>query len=253
MIEYDDMVLPVHPYTGLAAIGVLPSGRPVWPVIGASDDDPGDDGGGEDGDDPDDGDGGGDDDTGTPPADGWTPPTKAEWEEAERKRAKANKEAGRRRKEADALKAKVAALEAAQAGTPPAGDDADTRRIAAEMQAAQDKLAAATTRATAAVRAAARTAIVSAGYNGERDGRMMASLLGMVRLDELHVDDDGDITGLDDQIAEIKSELPALFASPEPEKPPRKAPKGDAGSKKPPPPPEQTYENRLAQQLGLRR
>jgi len=36
--------LPVHPFTGLTAIGLLPSGRPVWPVKGGSGegDEPGD-------------------------------------------------------------------------------------------------------------------------------------------------------------------------------------------------------------------
>lgn len=50
-------VLPVHPATGMQAIGVL-RGRPVWPVLGASDDDveisdvdPADTGEGEEGDD----------------------------------------------------------------------------------------------------------------------------------------------------------------------------------------------------------
>lgn len=32
------VVLPVHPYTGLQAIAVLPSGRIVWPVMGGSED-----------------------------------------------------------------------------------------------------------------------------------------------------------------------------------------------------------------------
>ncbi|TDD54581.1 hypothetical protein E1286_05160 [Nonomuraea terrae] len=31
-------VLPVHPYTGLRAIAVLPSGRVVWPIMGGSGD-----------------------------------------------------------------------------------------------------------------------------------------------------------------------------------------------------------------------
>jgi hypothetical protein len=31
--------LPVHPFTGLTAIGVLPSGRIVWPILGGSGDD----------------------------------------------------------------------------------------------------------------------------------------------------------------------------------------------------------------------
>lgn len=37
---YEEL-LPVHPYTGLTAVGILPSGRPVWPVLGAADDDAG--------------------------------------------------------------------------------------------------------------------------------------------------------------------------------------------------------------------
>jgi hypothetical protein len=36
MLDQND--LPVHPYTGLTAIGVLPSGRPVWPVLGGAPD-----------------------------------------------------------------------------------------------------------------------------------------------------------------------------------------------------------------------
>ncbi len=30
--------LPIHPFTGLTALGVLPSGRPVWPVLGGAPD-----------------------------------------------------------------------------------------------------------------------------------------------------------------------------------------------------------------------
>lgn len=37
MTEHD---LPVHPFTGLTAIGVLPSGRVVWPIKGGADDPP---------------------------------------------------------------------------------------------------------------------------------------------------------------------------------------------------------------------
>jgi len=55
--------LPVHPFTGLTALGVLASGRIVWPVLGASaeDDDAGDGNGdaGDDGQDDDAGDGDG--------------------------------------------------------------------------------------------------------------------------------------------------------------------------------------------------
>lgn len=34
--------LPIHPYSGLRALAVLPSGRPVWPVMGGAVDDGGD-------------------------------------------------------------------------------------------------------------------------------------------------------------------------------------------------------------------
>lgn len=38
-------LLPTHPFTGLRAIGVLPSGRPVWPVMGGNGEGGGDGGG----------------------------------------------------------------------------------------------------------------------------------------------------------------------------------------------------------------
>lgn len=40
--------LPVHPLTGLTAIGLLRNGAPIWPVLGASDDDADVDGGADD-------------------------------------------------------------------------------------------------------------------------------------------------------------------------------------------------------------
>lgn len=54
-----DTVLPVHPYTGLRAVGIV-AGRPVWPILGGAPDDDGDDGSGDESGD-DDGQGGDDD------------------------------------------------------------------------------------------------------------------------------------------------------------------------------------------------
>jgi len=52
-----DETLPVHPYTGLTAIGLRRNGAPIWPVMGAApDDEPGDDEPDETGDDTGDGD-----------------------------------------------------------------------------------------------------------------------------------------------------------------------------------------------------
>jgi len=58
------MTLPIHPRTGLLAVGVLPSGRIVWPVLGGSGEGDGGGSGSGDGDGPKDGNAGG-----TPPAD----------------------------------------------------------------------------------------------------------------------------------------------------------------------------------------
>lgn len=38
-----DLTLPIHPITGDQALALLPSGRPIWPIHGAADDDDADD------------------------------------------------------------------------------------------------------------------------------------------------------------------------------------------------------------------
>lgn len=58
----DEITLPVHPFTGVTALGVLPSGRVVWPALGGAEGDGDDAGDGSQGDGTDDGqngDGGG--------------------------------------------------------------------------------------------------------------------------------------------------------------------------------------------------
>lgn len=242
--EYE--LLPVHPVTGLRAVGLLRSGRPVWPVLGASPDH--DEGGGDDPDDDggDDADGEGQDDAGKPPAGGWTPPSKADWDALQAKQTRANKESARRRKQIETLQAEIETLKGAQQK---AGADADAAKTAAELAAAQQKVDAATKREQAAMRAAARRAIIAAGYNGARDGKVLPSLVGMVHLADLDIDDDGEVLGLDDQIEAIKAELPALFAPPEPEKPQRRpAPRVEQGEKKAPPE-EQSWIDRLHRQV----
>lgn len=67
----DHEILPVHPFTGLTALGILPSGRIVWPVLGGApddqDDNDNDDGQGEETADPDDETGGDQDDNDADP------------------------------------------------------------------------------------------------------------------------------------------------------------------------------------------
>lgn len=56
---------------------------------------------------------------------------------------------------------------------------------------------------------AARAELKAAGIAPEQVGR----LVGMLDLDELDVDDDGNVDGLDEAIAELKADWPQLFAS----------------------------------------
>jgi hypothetical protein len=58
---------------------------------------------------------------------------------------------------------------------------------------------------------AARSALVTAGLVGKPD-----KLAAILDLDAVDVGDDGNITGLDKQIADLKKDYPALFAAPGP-------------------------------------
>lgn len=49
MPEHDETTLPIHPFTGLQAVGIV-AGRPVWPIRGGSPEDGGDAGGDDGGD-----------------------------------------------------------------------------------------------------------------------------------------------------------------------------------------------------------
>jgi hypothetical protein len=55
-----------------------------------------------------------------------------------------------------------------------------------------------------------RTALAKAGV---RDDAALKRLVGMVKLDDFDIDDDGEVDGLDDLIDELKADLPALFGT----------------------------------------
>jgi Phage minor structural protein GP20 len=57
------------------------------------------------------------------------------------------------------------------------------------------------------VASAARVSLVAAGLVGSPD-----RLLKMIDHDDLEVDDDGEVSGLDEQVAELKAEYPELFS-----------------------------------------
>jgi hypothetical protein len=113
-------VLPVHPFTGLTALGVLSSGRIVWPVLGGA---PGDDGQGDDAGDGDGADGQGDDDQ---DGDGLGEKGRA----ALKKERDARKAAVKAQKAAEARAAELEAKQAKQDGEDTAATAEKTRRDA---------------------------------------------------------------------------------------------------------------------------
>lgn len=120
-------ILPVHPYSGLTAIGVLPSGRPVWPVLGgAPDDDDSGDGGQDDGGQDDDGSGSGDDGDGLAEA----------GKKALAGERKARREAERARKAAEAELAELRAAQAAKKNDDGDGAKPDAEQIRREAEQA---------------------------------------------------------------------------------------------------------------------
>jgi hypothetical protein len=137
--------------------------------------------------------------TGTTDAVEWTAPTKDEWEKTQKALAKANSESKTRREE----------LAAARKAT-----EDDTGKAAREAsEAAERKFK------PVAVRAAAKSAFLEAGLQGVTPERV-AKLVRMLDLDAIGIDDDGDVTGLEEQVKSVKADYPELFAAQD-KKPPR--------------------------------
>lgn len=187
-------------------IGYLTSGVPVWPVRGGEDDDDEGDAGNIDpaaGDGDDEGDDGDDDGKGGE----FKAPTEAEWRRTQAALTKANADAKRHR------------LRARELSKPKEGDD-DAAKTATDAAEKRYK--------PVAIRSAAKAAFLEAGLNDASPDRVK-KLLRMVDLDEVDVDADGDVTGLDEQIESVKDDYPELFKPAE--QPRKRATKLDAANR----------------------
>lgn len=211
-------MLPEHPLTGLRALAVLGSGRAVWPVRGAEKDDDSDgDGGGDDAgqdDDSDDGNDGGADDDGDGSGDGGDDQDGGGKDEGLVSRAELRKVI----KERQAAKAALrkSEQELAQLKQANESDTEKAVREAAEAAAAQE--------AAKYKPISVKAALLEAGVKG---GRIKGALK-LVDMDQIEVDADGEVTGIDDQIDLLKEDWPELFADPDAEK---KTTRRTAGSK----------------------
>lgn len=210
-------VLPVHPFTGLTAIAVLPSGRVVWPVLGGASDDQAEPDPVEE--QPEDED--------TPDAGDDTGDTGSAGEEAKPKddmvsRAELAKVIAARDTAKRQLRELRQELEKLQRANETAEETA--RREAAEE--AQRK-------ADAKYKPiSVRASLLEAGVKPSR----VKGALRLINLDEIEIDEDGEVTGLDSQVAALREEWPELFADYEPKPEPRRPVRGvDGADKKAPP------------------
>lgn len=149
--------------------------------------------------------------------DDWTPPTREEYEATLAKLKTASGEAAVRRKY---LRAHGIDLKTGQKAEPDEPDpepepapkgDQPTGPSPAEIKRQIDKAAAEAElrglRKTRALVTGVNSALAEAGWNGSR----LNSLMKLIDLDDVEVDDDGEIVGLSEQIDAIKGEWPEFF------------------------------------------
>ena len=130
-----------------------------------------------------------------PEVEAYEPPSAEEWKRTQEALSKANAEAKNHR-----LKLREEQEKHRAEGKPL---DEKQVRAAVESELA-DKYRA------PAVRAAAKLALREAGFQGTPSARILA----MIDPRDCDVDADGEVTGLDAQVREIKKDLPGLFAAP---------------------------------------
>lgn len=148
------------------------------------------------------------------PADDWTPPTREEYESILAAKKKADGEAAARRKYLRAHGIDPKTGEKLQSDEPDpepqAREDQPQGPSAAEVKRQIEKATAEAElrglRKTKALVTGVNAALAEAGWNGQR----LNSLMKLIDLDDVDIDD-GEITGLSEQIDSIKSEWPEFF------------------------------------------
>jgi hypothetical protein len=169
---------------------------------------------------PADGDAEADDETDTGTDDGWVPPTRDEWENHQTRLRTASAEAAARRKYLKAhgidpktgQKAADDTEPADDTARPRAGQDDEPRGASpAEVKRAVERAAAEAEirglRKTKSLVTSLNDGLAVAGWNGQRLGLLMK----LIDLDDVEIDDDGEVTGLAEQIEVAKREFPEAF------------------------------------------
>lgn len=130
------------------------------------------------------------------PSDGeWTAPSKEEWDRVIKAKDRYKTEAKTRREK----------LEELQKNVPNSDTANDTEQVVARARLEGENGATARYRAIIG-KQAAKAAFLEAGLTGKPDG-----LLKLIDFDDLEINEDGDVDGLDDQVTQIKGDYPELF------------------------------------------
>lgn len=139
------------------------------------------------------------DDNGTEGASGdedeYEPPTKEEWDRTRAALAKTKQEARKHR---------LALKEARNNASQGASGDSEAAKAAAEKAADEKYL-------PRIKRSAVKTALVAAGLADADKADVLKAAVRLVDLEDLDVDEDGDVDGVDDAVAELKSKFPGMF------------------------------------------
>lgn len=97
------------------------------------------------------------------------------------------------------------------------------------------------------VRKEATAQLMEAGFSGGN----IKQFVDLVKLDEVEIDDDGTVTGIDDQVAVLKDDFPNLFGGGQ-EKPRPKSARAADGADKPPAKKKLSAEEQMLVKLGRR-
>jgi hypothetical protein len=125
-------------------------------------------------------------------AEEWKPPSKEDWEKIQAATAKARKDRDKYRTDLNSLRKAVKSADGEE-GTKTAADTAESDKWRG-----------------VAVKKAATVALKEAGFNG--DAKALKRLIATIDLSQVEPDSDGDID-IDEQIDDLKDELPALFGA----------------------------------------
>jgi len=156
----------------------------------------------------------------TPPVDEYTPPSKEEWAKVQNALAKDRADAKKHR---EALKA----LKESQQTDDEAKIEEATKATAAKYR-------------KPLVNTALKSALAEAGLKGDA-----TKYLKLIDTDAIDLDDDGELTGVDEQVSTFKSDFPELFDGR------KQRPAPIDGAPRTPLKKELTYAEKISAQLGM--